>query len=170
MHGKKDICWFRTGEEVRRLSWVWHPASEVSVSVWEIHSLMSLGGRPASYSRSWAPSQAPLQVGHRHMTWAPPIRFICLELESRARRCKEAGAMRASGGSSCPLPSFERQHGEFLRFSSAPRVGGFADVSCSVYVQWCLPRAGSAAWVLGWPPAWLPGPSGYSVSHSVSYE
>lgn len=48
---------------------------------------------------------SPLQVGHRHMTWAPPVRLIYPELEPRARKYEEAGDLRTPGGSSSPPSS-----------------------------------------------------------------
>lgn len=47
-----------------------------------------------------------------------------------------------------PPSSFERQHGGVLGTSVRGQCLVFEDISCNVRVWWCLPRDGSAVWVL----------------------
>ena len=124
---------------------------------------------PASYRKSQIGSQPSLQIRHnKYVTWVPPIGLTHPELETRDSRWDEArvtGHLLAAA-ILCPV-----LRGSVVRFSCPHQspVLLAVDVSCSVCVQWWLLRAGSAAWVLGWPPDWPSSPSGYPVICPVSY-
>lgn len=117
-----------------------------------IQNLMSLGGK----DRILTLPQSSLGRTRRHMTClyqTYPLRAGTKLKVWRNRSHKDTLWQQ--------LSTLQFREGAWQSAS----ICSFGDACCSVCVQWCLPRPGSDARVLGWAVAWLFGPSGYSLSH-----
>lgn len=164
MSGKKDVCWCWTAKKSR------HLLIALTSSIWSLCVGDSLPYK-AWVRQSMLPRALPsLSCMEDTGTWPwfhqldSSTQNWKLELESANSRSHEDACRQQ-----LPPSLFGRQRVGVLGLSSVSHVGGFGDVGCNVCVQGCLPRLALLPEFFADSLTWLSDPSGYSVSHLMSF-